>query len=205
MTTRRLLALAALALALVLPAHAAASADVFGAVKGNPADKLANLEIDDYAYDHAKSCRRKPPAGMLSLQAWLGKNAGGNSWGIMRCEKLSKQNYSLHSEGRAIDWRLNARSARERREAERLIALLLAPDKLGSPHALARRMGIQEIIFNCKSWWSGSEKMGKYSRCYDEEGKRRKVDDTSAHRDHIHIGLNWAGARKQSSFWDRGR
>ena len=205
MAPRRLLALVVLALALALPAQAAAAINVFDAVKGNPADKLASLEIDDYGYDHAKSCRRKASPGIIALQSWLGTNAGGVSWGTMRCEKLSKQNYSLHSEGRALDWHLNARDARERREADRILALLLAPDKLGNPHALARRMGIQELIWNCRSWWSGSEKMGKYSRCYDEDGKRRKVDDTSAHRDHIHIGLNWAGARRQSSFWARGR
>ena len=24
---------------------------------------------------------------------------------------------------------------------------------------------------------------------------------TEAHKDHIHIGLSWAGARKRTSFW----
>ncbi len=205
MTPRRLLALAGLAVALVLPAHAGATVNVFRTVPGNPADKLAGLQLDDYQYDYAKSCRRKPTAGILALQSWLSKNARGSFWGNMRCEKLSKQNYSLHSEGRALDWHLSVHSARDRREADRLLSLLLAPDKLGNPHALARRMGIQELIWNCTSWWSGSETMGRYSLCYDAKGKRRKVDDTSAHRDHIHFGLNWAGARKQTSFWARGR
>jgi hypothetical protein len=205
MSTRRLLALAVMGLVLALPARAMAKVDVFHAVIGNPADKLASLEIDGYQYDHAKSCRRKPTPGILALQSWLGKNAGGSFWGNMRCEKLSKENYSLHSEGRALDWHLSVHSASDRREADRLLTLLLAPDKLGNPHALARRMGIQELIWNCTSWWSGMEQMGRYSLCYDSKGKRRKIDDTNAHRDHIHIGLNWAGARKQSSFWARGR
>jgi hypothetical protein len=29
------------------------------------------------------------------------------------------------------------------------------------------------------------------------------VNRTEAHMDHIHIGLNWAGARKRTSFWKR--
>jgi hypothetical protein len=52
-------------------------------------------------------------------------------------------------------------------------------------------MGIQEIIWNCHSWWSGSEGMGKYSVCFTEKGKRRRnVNRTEAHMDHIHIGLS---------------
>ena len=75
---------------------------------------------------------------------------------------------------------------------------------LSSPLALARRMGIQEIIWNCHSWWSGADGMGKYSACFTDSGKRRKhVNLTEAHKDHIHIGLNWAGARKRTSFWQR--
>ncbi|MDX6561002.1 MAG: hypothetical protein QOD65_816, partial [Gaiellales bacterium] len=48
---RRLLFLAVLAAVLALPAHALASDNEFRTVPGNPADKLAKLPIDDYAYD----------------------------------------------------------------------------------------------------------------------------------------------------------
>jgi hypothetical protein len=126
--------------------------------------------VDDYAYDRAKDCRKRPTPGALALVDWLENNAGGSSWGIMR------------------------------------IDLWLATDDDGNEHALARRMGIQEIIWKCRSWWSGSEGMGKYSACFTESGKRRKhVNRTEAHKDHIHIGLSWAGARKRTSFWQRWR
>jgi hypothetical protein len=65
-------------------------------------------------------------------------------------------------------------------------------------------MGIQEIIWNCRSWWSGAEGMGNYSVCFTERGKpRRRVNYTAAHKDHIHIGLSRAGARMRTSFWAR--
>ena len=32
---------------------------------------------------------------------------------------------------------------------------------------------------------------------------RRHVNRTEAHMDHIHIGLNWRGARKRTAFWSR--
>jgi hypothetical protein len=64
-------------------------------------------------------------------------------------------------------------------------------------------MGVQEIIFNCQSWWSGSSSMQKYSRCYNSKGRRIRVDDTNAHRDHIHFGLSWPGAKMRTTFWAR--
>ena len=63
-------------------------------------------------------------------------------------------------------------------------------------------MGIQEIIWNCHSWWSGSDGMGKYSRASTRSGKSMKnVNYTLAHKDHIHFGLSWRGARKRTTFW----
>ena len=188
----RLRSLGLLAIAFVLCAAA------------NPADRLADRPIDDYAYDHARECRKRPMPGTLALEGWLERNARGVSWGIMRCEKWGKNSASLHAEGRAIDWHLDASRPADRREARRLIDLFLATDRAGNEHALARRMGIQEIIWNCRSWWSGAEGMGNYSVCFTDRGRRRKrVNYTAAHKDHVHIGLSRAGARKRTSFWAR--
>lgn len=169
---------------------------------GNPADRLADSPIDPYRYDYAKGCRKRPAQGAVALEAWLARHVRGASWGIMRCEKLSQRNYSLHSEGRALDWHLDVTDRTDRRAARKIIRLLLATDRAGNPHALARRMGVQEIIWDCRSWWSGSDGMGDYSVCFTEKGKRRKgVSPTLAHRDHIHFGLSRAGAAKRTSFW----
>jgi len=174
----------------------------YGKVSRNPADKLASLPIEDYKYDHARRCRKRPMAGTLALQHWLERKWRGVSWGIVRCERLGRRNYSLHAEGRALDWHLDVHDAADRRAARRLILTLLATDKMGNPHALARRMGIQEIIWSCRSWWAGTDRMGRYSYCYGRNGKRRKrFDDTQAHRNHVHIGLNRAGAKERTSFW----
>ena len=34
-------------------------------------------------------------------------------------------------------------------------------------------------------------------------GPWHHVDETAAHMNHIHIGVNWAGARMKTSFWNR--
>jgi len=183
---------------------AVAAATPYSRVAHNPADRLAAKPIDDYRYDRAHHCYRRPSRGANAMVAWLTRNARGQFWGIMRCERLSEDSLSLHSEGRAIDWHLDASRAADRRAARRLIMTLLATDRAGNPHALARRMGVQEIIWNCRSWWSGADRMGPYSLCYTRTGKpRKKVDRTLAHRDHVHIGLSRKGARMRTSFWRR--
>jgi hypothetical protein len=198
----RRLALIASAIALLaLPAVSYGFGNVFSAVSGNPADKLASQPIDPYSYDEATHCVKHPKKGTLALQAWLGRHAGGDAWGIIRCEMWGKNSASLHAEGRALDWRLDAHRPGERREAHRIISLLLAPDKAGNIHALARRMGVQEIIFNCQAWFSGDGGMRPYSVCFDGKGRKKQVDDTTAHRNHIHFGLNHRGARMKTSFW----
>ena len=167
----------------------------------NPADdpSLLTTPIEEDGYDHAHKCLRKPQPGTKLLQGWIDRHFRGESWGIVRCEKLSKRTRSLHSEGRALDWHLDARNGAERRAANSLIEMLLAPDSLGNAHALARRMGVQEIIFNCRSWFSGAEALGRYDAC-----KGKHVDRTTAHKDHVHIGLNWQGAKALTSFWKSG-
>jgi hypothetical protein len=191
-------AVLALLCALAVPLAAEAG------LRPNPANdpRLLDKPLEGYRYDYARRCRDHPTAGIRALKRWLERNVRGESWGIMRCEKLSRRNYSLHSEGRAIDWHLDARNRRQRRAAKRLIHTLLEKDRYEREAALARRMGVQGIIFNCKSWWSGMSGLGKYSYCYRENGKRRRhLDPTAAHEDHIHIELNWPGARKRTSFW----
>jgi len=109
---------------------------------------------------------------------WLQKNAKGSFWGIMRCEKWGKDSASLHAEGRAIDWHLSVHDPGRPRRGE-------APDRpdcwrptrTATCMPIARRMGVQEIIWNCTAWFSGDGGMKPYSACYDKDGKRIKIDD----------------------------
>jgi hypothetical protein len=83
--------------------------------------------------------------------------------------------------------------------------MLLAPDRLGLPHALARRMGVEEIIWDCSYWGAGMDEFKAYSPCLNRNGDVRiHVNKTIAHRDHLHLGLSKAGAAKRTSFWTAG-
>ena len=174
-------------------------------VKGNPADQLLDVPIEDFVYDHATRCRKRSQRGVVAMTEWLQANTRGVFWGSYRCEKWGRRSASLHAENRAIDWHLDVSRRADRRAADRLFRLLLAPDRAGNPQALARRMGVEELIWDCGYWGSGMTNFRPYSVCYTKRGKRRRgVDRTTAHKDHIHIGMTKAGARARTSFW-RGR
>lgn len=189
-----------------VPAGAFRLAGDLDPVRKNPAERLARKPADPERYDHARDCTRRSQPGTRRLVRWLERNAKGTSWGVYRCERWGRGRASLHAESRAIDWHLDVRNQRERREGRRLIELLLAPDREGTPRALARRMGIQEIVWDCSYWSAGRSEFGRYPPCYskDLQRKRKRVDPTVAHLDHLHIGLTRDGAAGHSSFW-RGR
>jgi hypothetical protein len=205
-STKRLILLATAVAALTLAVAAPAGAFRLGAaptpVAHNPADRLADLPADPQDYDPATHCATTTRPGMVALVAWLGRNARGASWGTYRCEKWGPHEASLHAENRAVDWHLDVRNPADRVAGRKLIQLLLAPDRLGTPHALARRMGVEEIIWDCSYWGAGMEDFKPYSPCFGQDGERRKhVDPTTGHLDHLHIGLSKAGAAKRTSFW----
>jgi hypothetical protein len=187
----------AAALALAIPAVAPA----LPSLKANPANKLLGRGIDPIQYDRATKCNGgKVYAGTKAMVAWLQRNAAGVNWGEYRCEMWGKKEASIHSAGRAIDWHPATMA-----DGHALVKLLLAADKDGNAAALARRMGVQGIIFNCKAWfgnWDGQ--LGNYSYCYGKNGKRKKnLDPTQAHMNHVHIELNLKGAAKKTTFWNK--
>jgi hypothetical protein len=177
-------------------------ARVYAPMPHNPADRLLDVPIEPSTYDPATHCDPRTKPGMVDLQRWLEHNVRGVFWGSYRCEKWGRHSASLHAENRAIDWHLSVHSAADRRAAKTLIALLLAPDRAGNPQALARRMGVEEIIWDCRYWGAGMPDFEPYSACLTKRGKlNRRVDDTTAHRDHIHLGMTKAGAAALTSFW----
>ena len=171
-------------------------------VQGNPAEHFARLTIDDEIYDTATHCSSKPHKGVVAFQHWLERHARGVFWGSYRCEMWGKHEASLHAENRAIDWHLDVTNPADKHEARRLIEMMLAPDSEGNAHALARRMGVEEMIWDCSYWGAGSPDFGKYAPCYGKNGKLRKhVDPTIGHRNHLHLGMSRAGAAAHTSFW----
>jgi len=189
--------------ALVAGALAPASGTAFRtgkriAVPGNPVDMLAGQPMDAQPYDYAAGCDPRPRVGTKRLLTWLERNFKGFSYGAYRCEGTS-----LHSEWRAIDWGLDVRKPAQKREGARLIRLLLAPDKTGAPRALARRMGVEELIWDCSYWSTSASRAPRDFSHYSVCGGSG-VDPTAGHLDHIHIGITVAGSYARTTFWRAG-
>lgn len=111
------------------------------------------------------------------------------SLGIVRACSVGGR--SEHKEGRAFDWGgLNAARAADRDRVTRFTTWLFKADRYGNRYAMARRLGIQYVIWNRKIWGSYSAGAGW-----------RKYTGANSHRDHVHISFTWAGARRKTSFW----
>ena len=82
--------------------------------------------------------------------------------------------------------------------------MLFGPDSQGNENALARRMGIIEVIWDCRyyGFWMTGGQSKRYGACTDVTGRLRgDVDPTTAHRNHIHFSLSRAGAQMRTSYW----
>lgn len=167
-----------------------------------PGSAAAVSSIDAYRFDYPGSfCSQGARPGAIGLLQWLfDHDAVGVSGGIYACRTIQGTNIlSLHAEGRAVDWVLDNRDARQRKIADGIVTALLKRGH-GHNHALARRMGIQEIIWNCRIWRSDRPDVGlaRYAPC------STSADRTVRHENHFHVGLNQDGAEQRTSFWTRG-
>ncbi len=194
--TKRLCAavvvLTAFAAALALSTTGASAAK--RTLNPNPANDpaLVKRKLDPNRYDGAGGCRKQPTKGMQRLRKWMKQNTKPAFNNAIRCDG------GVHGTGRALDWTLDARKKSEKRLAMRVINTWLAKDKRGRRNALARRMGVQLVIFNCKFWKAGDRKMRRYSAC---SGGRKNADPTQGHIDHVHVELTKPAAKLKTSFW----
>ena len=137
-------------------------------------------------------CLGRAQPGTVSLRRYIEHWFRGHSLGIYNCRNVAGTNHlSTHAEGRALDWALNAEVPRQHREARRIIHYFLRDDSFGKPRAMARRWGIEVIIYNEHIW----------SVTHDHEGWRPCGDSCSDHVDHLHIEQNWRGAKRRLSAW----
>ena len=190
-TTRPLLTLA-LCAAVVAAGFGVATA-AKRTLDPNPANDpaLIKQKLDPNRYDGAAGCVRRHPKGMSRLIKFMKRTTKKNTiYGTIRCDG------GVHSTGRALDWMMDARKRKQKRLAMTVINTWFEKDNRGRPNALARRMGIQLIIYNCRWWQAGDRGWSPYSAC-----SGRNPDPTQGHIDHIHIELTKPAAKLRTSYW----
>jgi hypothetical protein len=175
------LALVAGLVGLATPAQA-------GAIKAARA-RYASVIEPLAGYQAQTSCSPSAKPGVADFaNRLLRANPTSRSLGIVRA--CSAGGRSEHKEGRAFDWGVSAHSAADRARVARLMRWLLKKDRFGNRYAMARRLGIQYMIWNRRIWGS-----------YAAGSGWRRYTGASPHTDHVHFSFTWAGARKRTSFW----
>ena len=184
----RLLTVPVLLAALVALLIGPAVATTAGAVNPPPPKTLETPGIDAHpGYKPQKSCTATAKPGTKALLSALIKTWGGKSWGISRF--CTSGGTSEHKEGRALDWHMDSRKAKDRKKVNQMIDWITR-----NRGEVAYRLGVMYIIWNQKIW----------STYYQELGWRKMASRgswTANHKDHVHISLTWDGAMGQTSWW----
>ncbi len=135
-------------------------------------------------YQKGTRCLTVNQPGPVAFAKLLNATYGTHVYGILRrCA-------AEHGEGRALDWMIDSTKPANMALANALTRWLAAPDARGRPGAMARRFGINYIIFNRQQWkaWAPERGWTVYT-------------GSSPHTDHIHFSFNWDGAYKRTSWW----
>jgi peptidoglycan hydrolase-like protein with peptidoglycan-binding domain len=138
-------------------------------------------------YQAPTTCDPTAKPGVTAFAQLLNSHYGTRYYGIGRA---CAADVSEHYEGRALDWMINAAKPDEKALADAIVGWLVAPDAQGRQGAMARRFGINYIIWNRHMW-----------RSYAPERGWAVYTGVSPHTDHIHFTFNWGGALKKTSWW----
>ena len=170
-------------LALVAPAAPSEAATI-----PRPPSKPLPAALDIVApYQRPTTCDPTTKPGVLAFAQLLNAHYGTRYYGIGRA---CASDVSEHYEGRALDWMINAAKPDEKALADAIVGWLVAKDSQGRQGAMARRFGINYIIWNRRMW-----------RSYAPERGWAVYTGVSPHTDHIHFTFHWDGAMKRTSWW----
>lgn len=164
-----------------------AGGSAFGLATSAPPSPTKTLPAElDFApkYQEGYRCLSGDLPGPTGFAKLLNSHYGTHIYGINRTCAAE------HGEGRALDWMVNAYKADGLALGNEITRWLSAPDAEGRPGAMARRFGINYIIWNRQMW-----------RAYDPARGWAPYSGVSPHTDHIHISFTWDGAYQQTSWW----
>ena len=133
-------------------------------------------------YEPQVSCDPRGKAGVLAFAALMAAQYKTGTTGTYRpCDGSTSEHY----DSRALDWMLNVNNATQKAIADSVTTWLTANDG-----AMARRFGVNYIIWNRKIWgvYSTSKGWAPYT-------------GSVPHTDHVHFSFSWDGAMKRTSWW----
>ncbi|USQ76332.1 cell wall-binding repeat-containing protein [Ornithinimicrobium cryptoxanthini] len=152
-------------------------------VPAPPTKDLPNTLDAAPPWQYSYSCDPNNKPGMVAFANLVSSHYGKPTWyGSRACRQGDN---SQHYEGRAVDWPMNAYNPSEKAIGDAVAQWITANNG-----EVARRFGVQSIIWNRQSWYL--YKPGSWHPYYG----------ASPHTDHLHISFSWDGAMGRTSWWD---
>ena len=149
------------------------------------------LWLDAPGVWNSSRCSSGATGGINLVSIYLSYHYQPTTSQTFNCRNVDGTNsMSAHGVGRAVDLFFNANDAAQRRRADDMVFMLLASDAVGNPNAIARRMGIQTIIWNRRIWTANNAAAGM-----------RTYTGKHPHTDHVHIEINNAAALQGTTFF----
>ena len=142
---------------------------------------------DALSWSGGKNCSGGFTAGTKRMQAWLRANWGAANIEGYNCRPntANKSKTSIHGVGRANDWYRNAGNATQAAHVASFIQRMSA-----NGAAMARATGVQYWIWNR---WQYAVK--------GTSVERSRYKGPNPHTNHVHIELNLAGSKLQTTYW----
>ncbi len=134
-------------------------------------------------WQYSYSCDPNNKPGMVAFAELVSNHYDRPRYYTSRSCKMG--NSSQHGEGRAVDWPMNVYDP-----ADKAIGDAVAHWLTTNNGEMARRFGVQSVIWNKRSWYLYSP------------GSWRSYNGPSPHTDHLHISFTWDGSMKRTSWWD---
>lgn len=167
-----------------------------------PKPRSFGAVADDFPrYEPENTCSPTEKVGAKKLRKLLRRTYGSSisSYTVRPCTASD----SGHEEGRAVDWMTNKKVPEQKAMAKAFIKWLKATDSYGNTYAMARRLGVEYIIWNNRMWRTYDPGRGstEYSDCLHKKKKGKAAYANACHRTHVHISLSWDGAYKRTSYF----
>jgi hypothetical protein len=131
--------------------------------------------------------------GVLQFRDMLTARLGGWGDNIVACSDYE------HEEGRAWDWMRDAHDPAEAATVVTMLDWLLATDRYGNRHAMARRLGLAYVIWNggfLNLSAGTSHGWEDLSACTPAT-----TDPSVCHTNHVHFSFAWSGATARTSWY----
>ena len=148
----------------------------------SPAHALPSALDAQPPYEPQVSCDPRPKPGVTAFAALMTARYTIGAKGTFRA---CQPDTSEHYDSRAMDWMLSVNNPTQRAIANSVTAWLSA-----NQGAMARRFGIEYLIWNHRIWG-----------VYAPERGWAPYTGSVPHTDHVHFSFSWDGAMKRTSWW----